>query len=115
MSKAKRPTVAQQLELLGIADWTPRRVERAFNVSVGAARLAGGLSREDDAAVTLGRALARAVDMAETTRDPWALAAVTREFRALLERLRLDPVARGASPADELAELLAAMARPDTD
>jgi hypothetical protein len=93
--------------------WTPRRVERALNEAVRRARAEGELSHLDDGAVTLARALARAVDVAESKRDLWALATVARELRAVLERLRLDPAARGVGGKDGLAEFLAALQGSD--
>lgn len=110
MAKKRRASLDEQLALLDVPGWRKRRVEVAFDKAVAAARKTGDLEAADAGAITLGRALARAVDKAEAAGDPWALAAVSRELRGVLERLRLDPAARGVAPSDDLADLLAQMA-----
>jgi hypothetical protein len=86
-------------------------VEAALDKAVTAARTAGSLSDVDAAAITLARAQARGVDGAESARNPWALAALGRELRETLIRLRMDPVSRGGN-RESIAEFLAALGRP---
>lgn len=88
------------------------RVEAGLDRAIIAARAAKGLTDVDAAIVTLARAQARGVDAAEGARDTWALAAIGRELRETLTRMRLDPASRGAG-VDGLAEFLAALGRPD--
>lgn len=88
------------------------RVEVALDRAITAARDAKSLSALDAAIITLARAQARGVDAAEGARDTWALAAIGRELRETLIRMRLDPASRGVG-ADGLAEFLAALAHPD--
>jgi predicted RNA-binding Zn ribbon-like protein len=65
------------------------------------AHLDGGLA-------SLARGLARAADVAEQAKNPWAMAAVARELRETLTRLRLDPASRGAD-RDAWDDFLAAI------
>lgn len=88
------------------------RVEVALDRAIAAARDVKSLSALDAAIVTLARAQARGVDAAEGARDTWALAAIGRELRETLIRMRLDPASRGVG-ADGLAEFLAALSTPD--
>lgn len=88
------------------------RVEVALDRAIAAARAGKSLSALDAAIVTLARAQARGVDAAESSRDTWALAAIGRELRETLIRMRLDPASRGVG-ADGLAEFLAALSSPD--
>jgi hypothetical protein len=87
------------------------RVESAVNKAVRRASLDKQLTEVDVALVTLARAQARAVDVAEAGRDVWALARVGGELRETLTRLRLDPTSRGG-PRDSLADFLAQLATP---
>lgn len=88
------------------------RVEVALDKALTAARAAGGLTDVDLAVLTLARAQARGVDCAEADRNTWALAAIGRELRETLIRMRMDPVSRGSSK-DELIEFLRSLAQPD--
>jgi len=88
------------------------RVEVALDKALGVARAAGALSDLDAAVYTLARAQARGVDLAEADRNTWALAAIGRELRETLIRMRLDPVSRGAN-RDDLVEFLRSLAHPD--
>jgi hypothetical protein len=88
------------------------RVERAVNDAVRRARADELISSLDDAMVTLARAQARAVDVAEAARDVWALARAGGELRETLIRLRLDPTSRGVVTRDGMAEFLADIRRP---
>src|SRR5262245_39821627 len=87
------------------------RVEKAVNSAILAARKESTLGPLDDGLITLARAQARAVDVAEAARDVWALARVSSELRESLIRLRLDPTSRGAS-RDQLADLLRSLGEP---
>ncbi len=87
------------------------RVEAAVNAAVRKARAEKLLSELDGGAVTLARACARAVDLAEGKRDVWALARAAGELREVLIRLRLDPTSRGAG-RDSLADFLQSLAEP---
>jgi len=87
------------------------RVERAVDESVRRARAQNQISDLDQALVTLARAQARAVDVAENARDVWALARAGGELRETLIRLRLDPTSRGVT-RDGLADFLAALGSP---
>lgn len=87
------------------------RVEAALERAITAARRDRALTDADAGAVALARAQARGVDGAEAGRNPWALAALGRELRETLIRLRLDPVARGPG-RESVAEFLAALAQP---
>lgn len=79
-----------------------------------AAYAAGVVDKDlDAAAIALARTLARATDQQATPDgNAWAVAALARELRTLLERLRLDPTARGAGDRDEFAEFLSDLAKP---
>lgn len=87
------------------------RVEAALDKAIVAARAAGGLTDVDAAVLTLARAQARGVDAAETDRNVWALAAIGRELRETLSRMRMDPTSRGGN-RDELVAFLADLAKP---
>jgi hypothetical protein len=97
--------------LFGLPAGRKGRVEAALDKAIAAARQAGNLSDVDGAAITLARAQARGVDAAEGGRNPWALAALGRELRETLIRLRMDPVSRGGN-RESIAEFLAALGRP---
>jgi hypothetical protein len=86
---------------------TPRRGRhaRALDTSVAAARRHGALPAEHSALVSLCRALARALDLAERTDQVYAVAQLAREYRAALADARLVPVE--GPPADPFAALLA--------
>lgn len=90
-----------------VARRRPRRHEAAVNRAVLAARAAAGLEASDAAAVSLLRALGRALDVAEAEPNAWAVAAVSRELRETLAVMRLTPAARGHDGADPFAEWLA--------
>jgi len=88
------------------------RVERAVDAAIIAARSDGVLAEVDVAALTLARAQARGVDVAEAGQDVWALARIGAELRETLQRLRLDPVSRGVQ-TDDVKDFLAALAHPN--
>lgn len=87
------------------------RVEAAVNAAVRRARADGLLSDLDGGLITLARAQARAVDVAEAGRDVWAVSRAGGELRESLIRLRLDPTSRGAN-RDSLADFLQSLAEP---
>jgi hypothetical protein len=87
------------------------RVESAVNKSVRRAWQDQHLNELDAGLVTLARAQARSVDVAEAARDVWALARVSGELRDTLIRLRLDPTSRGAS-GDSFAAFLESISQP---
>lgn len=66
----------------------------------------------DAGMVALARTLARQLDHAARTVDPWALSRLSGELRAVLGQLRLDPTSRGGMRRDEFADLIATLARP---
>lgn len=88
------------------------RHEQRTDAAIRAAREAGTLTDTDAGVITLLRALARALDGAERTEQPYAVAQVARELRATLETARLTPAARGPGP-DPFADLLQALADDD--
>lgn len=88
------------------------RVESALERAIAAARKAGALADADAAALTLARAQARGVDIAEAANQLWALAAIGRELRETLIRLRLDPVSRGGD-RDSIIEFLRSLGTPE--
>jgi hypothetical protein len=65
----------------------------------------------DSGLASLARGLARAADVAESAKNPWAVAAVARELRETLIRLRLDPASRGAD-RDAWDDFLSALNEP---
>ena len=87
------------------------RVETAVNAAVRSARVEKLLSDLDGGLVTLARACARAVDVAEAAHDVWAVARAAGELRDTLIRLRLDPTSRGAD-RDNLADFLTSLTEP---
>lgn len=89
------------------------RVEVAVDKAVSAGYRDEVVSpRLDAGMVALARTLARQLDHAARTMDPWALARISGELRAVLAQLRLDPTARGGLHRDEFADLVASLARP---
>lgn len=88
------------------------RHERRTDAAITAARHAGTLAATDGALISLLRALARALDLAERTEQPYAVAQVARELRATLESARLTPASRGAGP-DPFAALLESLSDDD--
>jgi hypothetical protein len=88
------------------------RVETAVNASVRQARTDGTITDIDNGLVTLARALARAVDHAEATREVWALARVAGQLRETLIRLRLDPTTRAGVNRDSVTDFLRSLSEP---
>jgi hypothetical protein len=90
------------------------RCESSVDRAVLAAYAAGVLDKDlDAAAIALARTLARATDeQARPDGNAWAVATLARELRTLLERLRLDPTARGSGDRDEFADFLSDLATP---
>lgn len=89
------------------------RVEVAVDKAVAAGYRDDVVSpRLDAGMVALARTLARQLDHAARSMDPWALSRVSGELRAVLAQLRLDPTARGGLRRDEFADLVANLARP---
>lgn len=84
--------------------------ERAVRASLADA----ALDDRDAGAGELAAQCARAVDLAHSRRDPYAVAATARELREQLIRLRLDPVARLGNDAGQLAAFLADLSEPTT-
>jgi hypothetical protein len=85
------------------------RHERAANRAITAARRLDELGPTDLGAITGLRALARALDGAETEASPWAIATVARELRETLAALRLTPASRTHDGADPFAAWLATL------
>lgn len=103
----------EQLSLLTLAPSRKGRCESNVDRAVLAGYAAGTVDKNlDAAAVALARTLARATDAQAEAGNPWAIAALARELRVLLERLRLDPVSRGAGDRDEFADFLSDLAKP---
>lgn len=109
MSKPRRTSDAA---LFNLPPRAKGRVETALDKALAAARKAGMLADVDAAVLTLARAQARGVDAAEQERNTWALAAIGRELRETLIRMRMDPVSRGAN-RDELVTFLRSLADPE--
>jgi hypothetical protein len=85
------------------------RHERSADASIRTARKSGLLTHDHDALASLIRALARSLDLAERTDQPYAVAQVGRELRACLVEARLVP-AQVADPVDPLTAFLASVA-----
>lgn len=82
------------------------RVERAVDASIAVARKANTVTPLQTALVATARALGRALDVAEAKHDPYAVATVARELRAVAADLELLPHAQSRDPfAELLAEL----------
>lgn len=104
-----------QPPLLTLVPARKGRCESNVDTAVRAAYEAGVVdSKLDAAAVAMARTVARALDAQAEAGNPWAVAALARELRSTLERLRLDPVARGLGDRDEFAEFLHDLAKPTT-
>jgi hypothetical protein len=85
-------------------------VRAAVRSACEAAEAAGDLDRAVDQGVkALAVALGQAVDVGLTRQDPYAVSQAGRDLSAVLARMRLDPVSRGAGgdAFDELARELA--------
>lgn len=112
---AEQPELPGLAELLGVrGDLLPAGpVEKAVAASVRSA----GLDPSDFGAALVAVSLARAMDRAAGERKPaYAVAAVARELREQLARLKLDPAARDGGDGDDetLKELLRAWTEPTT-
>jgi hypothetical protein len=107
MPKRRRDTQA----LFDVPTGRKGRVERAVDAAIVIARHDGVLAEVDCAALTLARAQARGVDVAEAGQDVWALARIGAELRETLQRLRLDPTSRGGQ-TDDLRDFLGALGQP---
>lgn len=104
-----------QAPLLTLVPARKGRCETNVDTAVRAAYAAGVVDKDLDAAtVALARTLARATDAQAEAGNPWAVAALARELRTVLERLRLDPSARGVGDRDEFAEFLRDLSKPAT-
>lgn len=85
-------------------------VRAAVRLACEAAEAAGDLDRAVDQGVkALAVALGHAVDVGLNRQDPYAVSQAGRDLSAVLARMRLDPVSRGAGgdAFDELARELA--------
>lgn len=111
MSGRRRGAAAEEA-LFAVPPGRRGRVESAVNVAVRAARAEKTIGELDAGLITLARAQARAVDLAEATRDVWALARAGGELRESLIRLRLDPTSRGVGRDSSVADFLASIAGP---
>ncbi len=109
MARARRS--ADEGGLFNLPAGRRGRVETAVNKAIMAARKQNLVDDLDGALITLARAQARSVDVAEAARDVWALARVGGELRDSLIRLRLDPTSRGAF-RDDVGGFLADLAKP---
>ncbi len=109
MARARRTT--EDKGLFALPAGRRGRVESAVNKAITAARRQNLVDDLDGALITLARAQARAVDVAEAARDVWALSRAGGELRESLIRLRLDPTSRGAF-RDDVAGFLADLAKP---
>lgn len=81
------------------------RHERQLDAAITTARAEGSLAPTDAGLITLLRALGRALDGAEKTEQPYAVAQVARELRATLDAARLTPANR-AGTTDPFAALM---------
>lgn len=113
MAKRKPPPPGQG-SLFGPAG--KRRAKLGVDRAIRRAQHQGLLDAQLDGALcAVARTLAEALDEAAAAGgDRWLLARLTSELRETLARLRLDPCARVVNQRDELAELVAQMANPDT-
>ena len=102
-----------QAPLLTLAPSRKGRCETNVDTAVRAGYDAGVVDAKLDAgAVAMARTVARALDAQAEGGNAWAVAALARELRTILERLRLDPTARGLGNRDEFAEFLHDLAQP---
>lgn len=76
---------------------------------VAAAVDAASLDDRDKGMGALAIACARAVDLAQVRRDPYAVASAARELRETLTRLRMDPAARVGADAGNVEKWLAGL------
>lgn len=70
---------------------------------------AAALDERDKGMGSLAIACARAVDLAQYRRDPFAIAAAARELRETLVKLRMDPQTRFGADAGQAPEWLTAL------
>lgn len=90
-------------------------IERDVAASVDAARDAGRLGLIEAALSSAAIAQGRAVDIAVSRRDPYAISQTTRALLSLLDRLGLAPAAPDPSSsgeADEIGAFLAGLSGP---
>jgi hypothetical protein len=115
MARPRNPAAATEPGLFpapAAGPFRKGRHERQTDAAISAARAAGTVTATDAGVVTLLRALARSLDLAERTEQPYAVASVARELRATLEIARLTPAANGPGP-DPFADLMAALNADD--
>ena len=87
-SRSDEPTL---FPLPGSGPKRKGRHERQTDAAIHAARARALLGPEHAALVTTLRALARSLDHAEATEQPYAVASVARELRACLIEARMSP------------------------
>lgn len=92
------------------------RHEAQVNKALTAALTEGGQDVLLDAgARTAARGAARALDVAESKDDVWAVAQATRQLLDVLRELGATPRSRAAGPSDAIADALRDLARADRD
>lgn len=84
-------------------------VRAAVRAAADEAIKRGDLDAVDGAVIAVAVALGQAVDVGLTRQDPYAVSQAGRDLSAVLARMRLDPVSRGAGgdAFDELSRELA--------
>lgn len=92
----------EQIAGLEVAERRAGPTQSAVTRAVEAASLEG----RDEGMSALAVACARAVDLAQYRKDPFAIAAAARELRETLVRLRMDPASRFGADAGEVATWL---------
>jgi hypothetical protein len=92
------------------------RHESQVNKMLTAALTEGGQDVLLDAgARTAARAAARALDVAESKDDVWAVAQATRQLLEVLRELGATPRSRVAGPSDAIADALRELAHAQVD
>lgn len=108
MTRRRRDDDGQAV-LFALPDPRAGRHERSVNQAIRRGQRDGVIDAALDGGLSsLARGLARVADVAEQQKNPWAMAAVARELRETLTRLRLDPASRGAD-RDAWDDFLAAI------
>jgi hypothetical protein len=102
----RRPDPEALFDVPGSGRPRTGRHERQADAAIRQARKDRTLTPVDGSLASTIRALARAVDQAERTDQPYAVAQLARELRACLVEARMTPSARGVPDVDPFAALL---------
>ncbi|WJZ03465.1 hypothetical protein [Corynebacterium freiburgense] len=91
---------------------TGDRHAQMLETAIAQARRDGYLETLDEAAVSLARANARALDQAEADRKYYAIAQLSGPYMELLREMKLIPSARNTDADDAITQALAALSTP---